>query len=262
MFRNALLISTLLVTSVALSGCSPIWSKLGDLSYSMAEFTKPASLRGSSTDTDVDFNETTVAENGVYKTPIGEYIPTEVTYNDDGSAIIDTSQHPCPEGTFLNDENACMFLETETFDFEDTLEVNFNPVDTGPVPCPEDTYLTEENTCSYFEAETISFENELQSNVAAPIETGPVPCPEGTYLTAENTCTYLETEEFDFASNDAIQNTDIQSFEFEYAQKASRIIPTDETQSFSFNQSVECPPGFKADANNSCMYLGAELTLK
>ena len=260
MFRNALIISTLLASTMALSGCSPVWTKLGDLSYSLAEFTKP-SLRGSSTETEVDFNETSVSENGVYKTAIGEYIPTEVSYSDDGSAVVDTSQHPCPEGTYLNDENACMFLETETFEFTDTLEVNFDPaVDTGPVPCPEDTYLTEENTCSYFEAETISFDDELQTNVAQPIETGPVPCPEGTYLTAENTCTFLETEEFDFASNDAIQDTEIANFD--YAQEAVTIAPVDKTQSFSFNQSVECPPGFKPDANNSCMYLGAELTLK
>ena len=302
MFRNALLISTLLVSSAALSGCSPIWAKIGDLSYSMAEFTKPAALRGLSKKSEESFDDTTVAENGVYKTPIGEYIPTEVTYDDEGNAIVDTSQHDCPEGTYLNEENACMFLETETFEFEDTFTVNNNqPVETGPVPCPDETYLTAENTCAYLENETFDFGDDLAAEFALPVETGPLPCPEDTYLTAENTCTYLETETFDFDDDLAAQvslpidtgplpcpedtyltaeNTctylETETFDFGvntenetpvldevvFTPETDIEIPAPDSQDFAFNQPSECPEGFKRDAKNSCMYLGAELALK
>ena len=261
MSHRKVLFSALLISSVTLSGCSPIWSKIGDLSYSMAEFTKPAALRGLSKESDVDFSEASVPDNGVYITPVGEYVPTEVTFDDNGATIVDTSQHPCPEGTYLNDENACMFLETETFEFEDTVTASFDqPIDTGPVPCPEDTYLTEENTCSYFETETFDFADELQSDVSLPIDTGPVPCPEGTYLTAENTCSYLETETFDFATNSEVSIPTISGVE--YIEEAKVVVPTDIVQNFSATANVECPPGFKPDANNSCMFLGAELTVK
>ena len=261
MSHRKVLFSALLISSVTLSGCSPIWTKIGDLSYSMAEFTKPAALRGLSTKSDIDFTEASIPEDGVVKTPIGEYIPTEVTFDDSGAAIVDTSQHPCPDGTYLNAENACMFLETETFEFDDTFTASFDqPIDTGPVPCPDDTYLTEDNTCAYFESESFDFADEFQTTVSQPIETGPVPCPEGTYLTAEETCTYLETEEFDFASFDEVPNPPIEKFE--YSEEANVTVSTNELHDFSVIQAVECPEGFKLDANNSCMYLGAELTLK
>ena len=261
MSHRKVLFSALLISSVTLSGCSPIWTKIGDLSYSMAEFTKPAALRGLSTETDVDFAEASLPDDGVYKTPVGEYIPTEVTFDENGTAIVDTSQHPCPEGTYLNEENACMFLETETFEFDDTFSASFDqPIETGPVPCPDDTYLTEENTCTYFETETFDFADELQTNVSLPIDTGPVPCPDGTYLTAEDTCAYLDNEEFDFAANLDVQNPSFS--DVEYVEEAKVVVPTHILQDFAAAQNVECPEGFKPDSKNSCIYLGAELTIK
>ena len=236
MLRNALLITTLLVSSTALSGCSSVWTKIGDMSYSMAEFTKPAALRGLSTKSEEDFAETIVPDNGVYKTAIGEYIPTEVSYDETGAAIFDTSPHPCPDGTYLNEENACMFLETETFEFEDSYVAELTgPVETGPLPCPDDTYLTAENTCSYLETETFDFGDDLAMNVSQPVETGPVPCPEETYLTADNTCSYLETETFDFGDDLVTQVA----------------LPVE-------TGPMPCPDGTYLTAENTCSYLVTE----
>ena len=265
MLRNTLLVTTLIISSVSLTGCSSIWSKVGDLSYKMSEFTKFSFLRGSSTKSDISFVEASTTEDGVLKTEVGEYVPADVVLYDevafDNSASVDvnSSQQDCPEGTFLNAENACMYLETETFDFGDELSVNVQqPIDTGPVPCPEDTYLTAENTCTYLETETFDFGDELVSDVQAPVDTGPVPCPEGTYLTAENTCTYLEVEEFDFAV-DSAPTLNVPSQDFAVDPAPALNVPS---QDFAINPGVECPEGFQLNKDNSCMYLGAELKIK
>ena len=250
MLRNTLLATTLIISSVSLTGCSSIWTKVGDLSYKMSDFTKFSFLRGSSTKSDISFAEASVSDSGVLKTDVGEYVPAnvvlydDVTFDNSASAGVDTSQHECPEDTYLTADNTCTYLETETFDFGDELSVNVQqPIDTGPVPCPEDTYLTADNTCTYLETETFDFGDELVTDVQAPIDTSPIPCPEGTYLTAENTCTYLETEEFDFAVDPA----------------PAVSVPS---QDFAIIPPTGCPEGFQLNADNSCMYLGAELKIK
>ena len=256
MLRNKFLLTTLLVSAVTLSGCSSVWTKVGDLSYGMADFTKFSFLRGSSTKSDISFAETTVSEDGTYKTAVGEYIPTEVAYDVKGNAVVDTSQHPCPDGTYLNDDNACMFLETETFDFDDTLSVNAQqPLDTGPVPCPEDTYLTADNTCTYLETETFDFGDDLASNDMQPLDTGPVPCPDDTYLTADNTCSYLETETFDLAA----ETLPIAPTVSDLNASEAPALNAPASQEFALIPPADCPEGFTLTPDNSCMYLGAEL---
>ena len=96
--------------------------------------------------------------------------------------------------------------------------------------------------------------------MSLPIDTGPVPCPDGTYLTAEDTCAYLDNEEFDFAANLDVQNPSFS--DVEYVEEAKVVVPTNILQDFAAAQNVECPEGFKPDSKNSCIYLGAELTIK
>ena len=291
MLRNTLLATTLIISSVSLTGCSSIWTKVGDLSYKMSDFTKFSFLRGSSTKSDISFAEASVSDSGVLKTDVGEYVPAnvvlydDVTFDNSASAGVDTSQHECPEDTYLTADNTCTYLETETFDFGDELSVNVQqPIDTGPVPCPEDTYLTADNTCTYLETETFDFGDELSVNVQQPIDTGPVPCPEDTYLTADNTCTYLETETFDFGDElvtdvqAPIDTSPIPCPEGTYltAENTCTYLETEEfdfavdpapalsvpSQDFAIIPPTGCPEGFQLNADNSCMYLGAELKIK
>jgi len=153
MFRKTILITALCMSSVTLSGCSSIWTGVSEFSADMAEVTKFSFLRGLSDKSDVSFAENIEAVDGVHKTEAGEYVPiydkvaavepTEVEFFDNVNvnALGDTSPLPCPDGTFLNAENACMFLDVEEFDFGDEVNLVEQFVDTSPLPCPEGTYL-------------------------------------------------------------------------------------------------------------------------
>jgi len=221
MLRKIMLTTTLCISSVAMTGCSSIWSTVGDLSYDMAEFSKFAWLRGPAKTDDVSFAETSVpSADGVYTTDVGQYVSGNVEIYTDSyvaqdsyvtheSVAVDTSQHPCPEGTYLTGDNTCMSLETDTYEFADDLTTDTPQfVDTSPVPCPEGTFLNAENACMYLETEEYDFGDEVNT-VEQFIDTSPVPCPEGTYLNAKNQCMYLETETFDFANDLNVINNGI-----------------------------------------------------
>lgn len=205
MLRNTLLATTLIISSVSLTGCSSIWTKVGDLSYKMSDFTKFSFLRGSSTKSDISFAEASVSDSGVLKTDVGEYVPAnvvlydDVTFDNSASAGVDTSQHECPEDTYLTADNTCTYLETETFDFGDELVTDVQaPIDTSPIPCPEGTYLTAENTCTYLETEEFDFAVDPAPAVSVPSQDfaiiPPTGCPEGFQLNADNSCMYLGAE--------------------------------------------------------------------
>lgn len=261
MLRKIMLTTTLCVSSIAMTGCSSIWSAVGDMSYDMAEVTKFSWLRGPAKTDDVSFAKATVpATDGVYKTEVGEYVPAQQVeiYTDNyvtdsyvahESAAVDTSQHPCPEGTYLTGDNTCMSLETDSYEFSDDLTTDTTQfVDTSPVPCPEGTFLNAENTCMYLETDTYDFGDEVNT-VEQFIDTSPMPCPEGTYLNAENQCMYLETETFDFAA-------DMNGY------NPPALTPTQSgitSQDFAFNAPIECPKGFIPNGENSCMFLGEGL---
>lgn len=205
MLRNTLLATTLIISSVSLTGCSSIWTKVGDLSYKMSDFTKFSFLRGSSTKSDISFAEASVSDSGVLKTDVGEYVPAnvvlydDVTFDNSASAGVDTSQHECPEDTYLTADNTCTYLETETFDFGDELVTDVQaPIDTSPIPCPEGTYLTAENTCTYLETEEFDFAVDPAPALSVPSQDfaiiPPTGCPEGFQLNADNSCMYLGAE--------------------------------------------------------------------
>lgn len=278
MLRKTMLITALSISSVSLTGCSTTmstaWSSLGDLVNGVSDVTKSVFLRGSSKKSEISFAENTVPDaDGVYKTNIGEYVSDNVNYETsdkitvesaniesdnveieiydgyiDGAAssFVDSSPHPCPEGTYYAEDKTCMSLETDTYEFPDDVSMTEQFVDTSPVPCPEDTYLNAKNECMYLETESFDFDDEVNT-VEQVIDTSPIPCPEGTYLNAENNCMYLETEEFDFA------------------QETPSLVPASNfTPDFALNVpkpsgSLECPAGFKPNSSNSCMFVGEGL---
>jgi len=185
--------------SISFSGCSTIWSGVSEFADIMSEETQFLSLRGllGSSEKPVQMAETTTQSN-VYKTEVGMYTPQEspmVSYDSDGNTIIDTSPVPCPEGTYLNAENACMYLETENFNdsFAD-LGIDMSPaepVDTSPHPCPEGTYMTEENSCMHLETETFDFTSTDMGVTDFAANTA-IECPAGTYLEEGDICLSYE----------------------------------------------------------------------
>ena len=75
MFKKSILLTAVCISSMSLSGCSSIWSGVSVFADDMAELTSFAWLRGSSTESDINFAETVEPETGVYKTAVGEYVP-------------------------------------------------------------------------------------------------------------------------------------------------------------------------------------------
>lgn len=226
MLRKTSLILALSISTISLSGCSSIWSGVEGFAHTVFNNTV-VPLRGSSTK-----SETTVtAQDGVYQTQVGEYRPTSVNYDENGNPIIDTSPHPCPEGTYLTDENSCMVLVSDdtdmSFDSMNTAYADTNIIDTSS-DCPDGTYLTEDNACMFFETETFGMDliSDTPSVSNASFDSFPT-CPDGTYLTADNSCMYLD-------------NSDLIDYNVGEANETA------------------CPPGFKLMSNNSCMYLGAQ----
>ena len=253
MLRKSMLMTAICVSSVTMTGCSTLttsWNSVGDMFAGVSSAVKTAFLRGPSEKSDISFAENVNPETGIYKTAIGEYVPTmtdnSADFMDVATSTIDTSPHPCPDGTYLTEDNSCMSLETDTYDFPDVVAENV-PVDTSPVPCPEGTFLNAENACMYLETETYDFEDEVNT-VEQFIDTSPVPCPEGTYLNAENQCMYLETETLDFAAEIPTDTPTVTS--------TSDFTPDFALNTPSQTGSIDCPKGFIANGNNSCMFLG------
>ena len=264
MFGKNILMTALCVSAVGMTGCSTAttaWNSMGDLVQGVTGVAKSAFLRGPSKKSDVSFAEAvTPTTDGGFKTDVGTYVPTETNvevYTDTNT--VDTSPHPCPEGTYLTADNTCLSTETDTYDFPDLTTDTAQVVDTSPVPCPEGTYLTADNTCLSTETDTYDFGDDLNANVNQVIDTSPHPCPEGTYLTAENSCMFLETEPLDFASETPTINTAVNTAKVETTTSLVTT-PVENTvtkiKGLATNASVDCPPGFKKNADNSCMFLG------
>ena len=274
MFRKTLLITALCVSSIGLTGCSSMWSAASVFSSDMAELTKFSFLRGKSKKSDISFAENNVdLETGVYKTEVGEYIPaapTEADFNTDFNTDfktdvyangIDTSPHPCPDGTYLTEDNSCMSLETDTYDFAalDASSAEQQFIDTSQHECPEGTYLNAENACMYFETETFDFEDD-NTSIDMVVDTSPHPCPEGTYLSEDETCTYFDIETIDSALKTDDVTTDIvlNTPSVTTAPSVVPAVPVVTSNSYPVNVPIDCPKGFVPNGDN-CMYLGAEL---
>ena len=145
MFGKNILMTALCVSAVGMTGCSTAttaWNSMGDLVQGVTGVAKSAFLRGPSKKSDVSFAEAvTPTTDGGFKTDVGTYVPTETNvevYTDTNT--VDTSPHPCPEGTYLTADNTCLSTETDTYDFPDLTTDTAQVVDTSPVPCPEGTY--------------------------------------------------------------------------------------------------------------------------
>jgi len=269
MFRKTILLSAVCASSVGLSGCSSLWTMASEFSADMAEVTSFSFLRGSSDKSDVSLAENNIdSVTGIYKTEVGEYVPAEAftavqadtsafgetgTYSEAG--LVDTSPHPCPDGTYLTEDETCMSLEVDTYDFGDMdVAMTEQFVDTSQHECPEDTYLNEENACMYFETETFDFEDDVNF-VEQIVDTSPHPCPEDTYLTADGSCQILDNETVDLALN---INEVTTSASVMPSSAVMSSVPAAPSNAFAANLSVQCPEGFKPNADNSCMYLGVD----
>ena len=286
MFKNTLLITALGVSAMSLSGCSSMWSVASSFSADMAEVTKFNWLRGKSKTSDISYAENNVdAQTGVYKTEVGEYVPALDThqavfadtaydiapiYSDfDTAAVVDSSQEPCPEGTYLTADNSCMSLDTESYDFAALADTGPAPfIDTSQHDCPEDTYLNDKNQCMYFETESFDFEDDVSFTEVA-VDLSPLACPEDTYMTADGSCRVIDSPVTDFSEavfdSPVMDYTDYSSnTAIAPAAPALRTAPlAAPVNELAFNlssppslpPSSQCPKGFTPNGN-SCMYVG------
>ena len=202
MLRKSALIVLLSASCLTMSGCSSIWSSLGDFSYSMAEATNFPKLRGAS-EPETKMVETTVSSEPTIVNEVLEVSSTNTTLNfhENRSVEVTTSQHDCPDGTYLTADNSCMSLETDDFELP---PIEPAPVvDTSPIPCPEGTYLAGANECRSLETETYDLTD------VAPVSSAPSPvyetspdvvlesvsdCPPGFQMVEGGVCMYLGAE--------------------------------------------------------------------
>lgn len=271
MLKKSLVLSTLCATSIGLSGCSTMWSMASEFSADMAKVTSLSFLRGSSSKNDISFAEAAVDPvSGTYKTEVGEYVPAETYVADftdtasytesfNEASIVDTSPHPCPDGTYLTEDETCMSLDVDTFEFTDDVNFVEQVVDTSQHQCPDDTYLNDKNQCMFFETETFDFEDDVNF-VEQAVDTSPLPCPEETYLTADGTCQFLNAEPLDLALNTDEITTTASIKPAVEVESVAAVLPAFSavpSNAVALNQSVDCPEGFKATSGNSCMFVGA-----
>ena len=122
----------LCTSALGLSGCSNMWNGVSHFSDFMAEKTAWISVPGLRGSQSADIVQTaSLLENVentqndvIYAEPVVDVIETPrvdefgfftpepaISYDSEGNAIIDTSPVPCPDGTYLAEDNSCMLLE-------------------------------------------------------------------------------------------------------------------------------------------------------
>ncbi len=237
MSRNSLIITALLASSIGLSGCSSVWDSVGDRAEAKTEKTNTSFLRGffdfrpkseiarlagvdvgvhsfAEADIPQDVGATYIAETslGRFSPPIakGTNLPTQTQPVD--AVSFDNSLPGCPDGTYLTEDNACMFLDSESVTFDaNANDANFfntttetAAFDTSQPGCPEGTFLTEENACMFFDSESVTFDASVNNTSllnpiteTAAFDTSQPGCPDGTYLTEDNSCMFFDTEDYD-----------------------------------------------------------------
>jgi len=196
MSRKSLFITALFVSSVGMTGCSSMWSGVGDFAYNMSEKTSNLGLRGM-------FGSKDSVKLAEVETPIGAdtslaSFDTSATMAETGFEQTDTAsdltQNFCPDGTYLTDDDICMALDSDNYELNvDTYDMNYATQapafeDNSTAPCPEGTYYAGENECRSVETETFDLDS---FNVAENFEAD---CPEGFVATAGNSCMYAGAE--------------------------------------------------------------------
>ena len=131
----------LCTSALGLSGCSNMWNGVSHFSDFMAEKTawisvpglrgsqsadivQTASLLENTENTQIDNIVSNTQNDVIYAQPVVDVIETPrvdefgfftpepaISYDSEGNAIIDTSPVPCPDGTYLAEDNSCMLLE-------------------------------------------------------------------------------------------------------------------------------------------------------
>jgi len=216
------LVLVLAFSTVGLSGCSGMWNQVGKFSNFMAEETKwvkVPSLRGSKDveTTDVHTAHSTVASDSTDYVSYGDasyqddfsytestapvftpstssasYAATSTSYGSSSSETV-----PCPEGTHLTADNACMLIETSSDVMSDTSFTDYNSASGSSYTAAgssssysiSDTSSYSTSGSSYSSSDVTSYSSDTQ------IDSSPVPCPEGTYLSDKNSCMLLEQDD-------------------------------------------------------------------
>jgi hypothetical protein len=155
MLRKTTLIALLTVSTISLSGCSTMWSGIGNFSEYIAEKTRWSStpaLRGTKNVTTTDSVETVTYQAATSDMVSSDYgvemyddTSSDMTYSDTYSSESYTSESYTGD-TMTTSSNAPVF------------DADGNYIDTSPIPCPQDTYLTADNTCMYLEQEDYASE--------------------------------------------------------------------------------------------------------
>ena len=120
MHKKLFIAAMFAASSVSLSGCSSMWSGVGDFADMMSERTEFLSLRGMSKKKEepVLVAENTVDSEDVLMTDAGVYLPEtesegEVASDEIVEEIVFTNAGtvPCPEGTVMTEDNVCLLIE-------------------------------------------------------------------------------------------------------------------------------------------------------
>ena len=240
MLRKSLLMTAICVSSVTLTGCSTLqtsWNSMNDMFAGVSGVVKTAFLRGSSDKSDISFAENSeTTEDGVLKTDVGEYIPTDVKTEIVEAKVVEQIEAVDIEELPKTEMTEAKSITVELFD------TPLDPVDTSAVPCPDGTYLAEDKSCMSLESGTYDFPDVVTE--ATVVDTSPVPCPEGTFLNDENACILLETKTVDFAAE-----TPAAAPAKEFKPDFALNVPSPEAP-------IDCPEGFAPNGKNACMFLG------
>lgn len=143
MLRKILCMSLIAMPAIGLSGCSSMWSGIGNFSEYMAEKTKFSSPLRSAKTQEVTFETTQDAQ---YAAAVSD---ADVMSND--TPLYATQTYDTTATYSAPQEASDTAVVFDTSIGEPLFDADGNYIDTSPVPCPEGTYLTGDNTCMFLE---------------------------------------------------------------------------------------------------------------
>jgi len=247
---------TLIVgTCLAVTGCSSIWSGVGDFADFMSEKTEFLSLRKPKT-TGEHVANTVPNDAGLVKASAGYYAPTgwdSTTHSYgqpalmspavSGSSYANSAIANCPDGAYLTAENTCMLQETASFQMtelrgyseQNSSFLSSSALSSNVTECPSGTYLTPENTCMQSSHDVTNSMSGAHVSAGYSLDhfakslSGPLICPDGMVLVGAYDCRFSDFDSRMFTAPDI------------------KTSPT------SYSYEISCPAGAYKDPDNICM---------
>lgn len=248
--------SLIIGTCLAASGCSSIWSGVGDFADFMSEKTEFLSLRKSKSSSEHVTN-TVPNDQGLVQSSAGYYTPMDGQSNAHSYAHA-TASSPyttttasytnnavvnCPDGSYLTAENTCMIQETSGYqmtalrgysDYSNSVQSS-SAFSSGVTECPSGTYLTAENTC--MQSSTAAFSPMIDATLSqnysmehlAQSHSAPLICPDGMVLVGAYDCRFPDSDSLMMSA------------------------PLEWTSAVSYGYEISCPLGSYKDPDNVCM---------